>query len=194
LKVVVIGASGVVGRAVADALAERHDVVRASRRGDPQVDVGDASSIARLFAAVPDVDAVVCCAANAPLSPLAGQSDEEFRRTVDAKLFGQIDLIRQGARHVRDGGSITVTSGAIPEGLEGAAGGALVNAGLEAFVHAVAQEMPRGIRVNAVSPGWVRESLEQLGIDPSDGTPAADVARAYVEAVEGTATGVAVGP
>jgi NAD(P)-dependent dehydrogenase (short-subunit alcohol dehydrogenase family) len=194
VKVVVIGATGTVGGAVADALAERHDVVRASRRGDPQVDVGDPESITRLFASVPDVDAVVCCAASAPLSPLADQSDEELRRSVHAKLFGQIDLIRQGARYVRDGGSITVTSGAIPDGLEGAAGGALVNAGLNAFVHAVAAEIPRGIRVNAVSPGWVRESLEELGMDGSEGTPAADVARAYVEAVQGTAHGEAIRP
>jgi NAD(P)-dependent dehydrogenase (short-subunit alcohol dehydrogenase family) len=194
VKVVVIGATGVVGGAVADALAQRHDVVRASRRGDPQVDVGDPESIARLFASVPDVDAVVCCAANAPLSALADQTDEELRRSIHAKLFGQIDLIRQGARHVADRGSITVTSGAIPEGVQGAAGGALVNAGLNAFVHAVAPEMPRGIRVNAVSPGWVRESLEQLGMDGSSGTPAADVARAYVDAVEGTASGQAIRP
>jgi NAD(P)-dependent dehydrogenase (short-subunit alcohol dehydrogenase family) len=194
VKVVVIGATGVVGSAVADALAQRHDVVCASRRGDPQVDVGDPESIARLFASVPDVDAVVCCAANAPLNALAGQTDEAFRQTVDAKLFGQIDLIRQGAEHVRDGGSITVTSGAIPEGLEGAAGGALVNAGLNAFVHAVAPEMPRGIRVNAVSPGWVRESLEMLGMDAGDGIPVADVARTYVEAVQGTANGEAIRP
>jgi NAD(P)-dependent dehydrogenase (short-subunit alcohol dehydrogenase family) len=194
VKVVVIGATGVVGTAVADALAERHDVVRVSRRGDPRVDVGDPASMASLFADLRDVDAVVCCAANAPLSAFAGQTDEELRRIVDAKLFGQIDVIRQGAQHVRDGGSITVTSGAIPEGLEGAAGGALVNAGLEAFVRAVAPEMPRGIRVNAVSPGWVRESLEQLGMDAAHGMPAAEVARAYVDAVEGTATGRAIRP
>ena len=62
------------------------------------------------------------------------------------------------------------------------------------FVHAVAPEMPRGIRVNAVSPGWVRESLELLGMDPSGGTPAAEVAGAYVAAVEGTANGETIRP
>jgi NAD(P)-dependent dehydrogenase (short-subunit alcohol dehydrogenase family) len=194
VKVVVIGASGVIGGAVADALQARHEVVRASRRGDPRVDLGDPSSVAALFDAVPDIDAVVCCAANAPLNALTALSDEEFRRSIHGKLFGQIDVIRQAVAHLRDGGSITVTAGAIPEGLEGAAGGALVNAGLEAFVRAVAPELPRGLRVNAVSPGWVRESLEKLGMDDAAGTPVAEVARAYVEAVEGTARGSALRP
>jgi NAD(P)-dependent dehydrogenase (short-subunit alcohol dehydrogenase family) len=81
-----------------------------------------------------------------------------------------------------------------PQVDDGAAVGALVNAGLDAFVRAVAPEMPRGIRVNAVSPGWVREGLEQLGMDAADGTPAAAVARAYVDAVEGTASGEAIRP
>ncbi|MFI5557948.1 hypothetical protein ACIA2T_01605 [Amycolatopsis japonica] len=55
--------------------------------------------------------------------------------------------------------------------------------GLEAFVAAAARELPRGPRVNAVSPGWVRETLAALG-EPEGGIPAADVARSYVEAVE----------
>jgi NAD(P)-dependent dehydrogenase (short-subunit alcohol dehydrogenase family) len=194
MKVIVIGASGIVGGAVADALAGRHDVVRASRRGDPQVDVGDPTSVGRLLASVSDLDAVVCCAANAPLNALTALSDEELRRSIHAKLFGQIDVIRQAVGHVRDRGSITVTSGAIPDGLEGAAPGALVNAGLEAFVHAVAPELPRGVRVNVVSPGWVRESLEKLGMDATSGTPAVEVARGYVEAVEGTSNGQTIRP
>ena len=33
-------------------------------------------------------------------------------------------------------------------------GGALVNAGLEVFVRTAAGELPRGLRLNIVSPGW----------------------------------------
>jgi len=52
----------------------------------------------------------------------------------------------------------------------------LVNAGLEGFVRAAALELPRGVRVNAVAPGWVRETLVALKMDPSPGVPAAQVA------------------
>jgi NAD(P)-dependent dehydrogenase (short-subunit alcohol dehydrogenase family) len=61
-------------------------------------------------------------------------------------------------------------------------------------VTAAAVELPRGIRLNAVSPGWVRESLAELGLDPAGGTPARDVALAYVRAVEGSMQGRVLSP
>jgi NAD(P)-dependent dehydrogenase (short-subunit alcohol dehydrogenase family) len=191
VKVVVVGATGTIGSEVAGALDARHEVVRATRGGDPHVDLADSGSIAGLFSAVGDADGVICCAASAPLAPL---SDEGFVRSLQAKLFGQVDLVRGAVEHLRDGGSITLTSGRIPEATPGSAGGALVNAGLEAFVRAAVVELPRGIRLNVVSPGWVRESLVRLGMDPSSGTPARDVARAYVDALEGTAQGQTITP
>jgi NAD(P)-dependent dehydrogenase (short-subunit alcohol dehydrogenase family) len=195
VKTIVIGASGVIGSAVVWALsASGHEVVAVSRSSSPSVDLGAPESVAALFAAVGDLDAVVCCAANTPLGDFAAQADADFERTVAAKLLGQISVARHASRALRDGGSITLTSGAIPEGMLGSAAGAMVNAGLEAFVHAAALDLARGLRINAVSPGWVAETLAGLGMDPADGTPAAEVARAYVTAVEGTANGEVLRP
>jgi uncharacterized protein YbjT (DUF2867 family) len=47
----------------------------------------------------------------------------------------------------------------------------------------------RGIRVNCISPPWVSETLTSMGMNPSGGLPAADVAKAYAESVEGSANG-----
>jgi NAD(P)-dependent dehydrogenase (short-subunit alcohol dehydrogenase family) len=191
MKVIVVGATGTIGSAVAAALDSRHEVIRASRRGGVGIDLAYPASVAALFESVPDADAVVSCAASAPLTPLA---DERFIPSLDGKLLGQVQLTRQAARSLRDGGSITLTSGRIPEATPGSAGGALVNAGIEAFVKAAAIEMPRGLRLNAVSPGWVRETLVELGMDATDGTPVEVVARAYMEAVEGTIQGETITP
>jgi NAD(P)-dependent dehydrogenase (short-subunit alcohol dehydrogenase family) len=191
VKVIVIGATGTIGRTLADVLGADHEVIRASRRGTAQIDLADPGSVAALLAAVGDADAVVCCAASAPLTPL---TDDAFVPSLRAKLLGQVEVVRQAIGHVRDGGSITITSGAIPEATPGSAGGALVNAGLGAFVKAAASELPRGIRLNAVSPGWVRETLVALGMDGSQGMPAARVARAYVDAIEGTMQGEVLTP
>ena len=183
---IVIGGTGTIGSAVVEALQGAHDVIAASRSGEPRVDLADARSIPRLLERFDDADAVVCCAANAPLVSLA---DAQFVASLEPKLLGQVAVAIHAARRLRDGGSITLTSGAIPEGTSGASGGALVNAGLEAFVRAAARDLGRGLRINAVSPGWVAETLAELGMDPTQGVPAADVARAYVAAVEGTMRG-----
>jgi NAD(P)-dependent dehydrogenase (short-subunit alcohol dehydrogenase family) len=72
--------------------------------------------------------------------------------------------------------------------------GALVNAGLDGFVQAAVIEMPRGLRLNVVSPGWVAETLASMGLDGAEGTLAIDVARSYVETVEGTGQGLTIRP
>ncbi|MFJ8312050.1 MULTISPECIES: short chain dehydrogenase [unclassified Streptomyces] len=194
MRIIVIGATGTIGGAVADALAVGHDVVRASRRGPVQVDMDDPASIDSLFAATPDVDAVVCCAASGRLTRLDDPSDERFLCGLQGKLLGQVHLVRRAIGHLRDGGSITLTNGTSRVSAPGMAFGALVNAGLAGFVAAAAPEMPRQIRVNSVSPGWVSETLVRMGLPGSGGVPVCDVARAYVDLVEGKAQGQVVEP
>ncbi|TDD90746.1 short chain dehydrogenase [Actinomadura rubrisoli] len=193
MKIIIVGASGTIGSAVADLLEKEHEVVRASRRGSVRVDMDDHASIDALFDTVQDVDAVVCCAASGALTPL-DSADGDFTAGLQNKLLGQVHLLRRALHQLRDGGSVTLTSGAFDRPVPGSSFSALVNAGLEAFVSAAAIEMPRGLRVNVVSPGWVAETLEAMGLDGADGTLAAEVARAYVEAVEGDAQGRTFSP
>jgi NAD(P)-dependent dehydrogenase (short-subunit alcohol dehydrogenase family) len=107
MKVTVIGATGTIGREVADALAVRHTVIRASRTGSSPVDVGDPDGIAALLRPAA-ADAVVCCAASAPLTEL---SDNAFLANLHAKLLGQVEVVRKAMVHLQDDGSITLTSG-----------------------------------------------------------------------------------
>ncbi len=195
MRILIIGAKGTLGRAVSEALAGAdHEVIGASRRGDPRVDLADRGSVAAIFEAVGDLDAVVCCAASAPLTPMRELAGDGFADLVAAKLLGQVEVAVRGAARLNDGGSVTLTTGTIPEDTAGAAPGALVNAGLEAFVRAAITDLERGVRVNAVSPGWVAETLSELGMDPAEGTPAAEIARSYVELVEGAAQGEILRP
>jgi NAD(P)-dependent dehydrogenase (short-subunit alcohol dehydrogenase family) len=195
LRVIVVGATGTIGGAVVHALRDSHEVIAVSRSGaEPRVDLSDPSTVPALFEQVDDADAIVCCAASAPLKPIAELSHEGLVRHVAPKLFGQVGLAIAAAAHLNDGGSISLTSGKIPEQTAGSAPGALVNAGIEAFVRAAPIDLDRGVRINAVSPGWVSETLLDLGMDPNDGTPAREVARAYVEVVEGTMQGQVLRP
>lgn len=186
MKVVVIGATGTIGKAVAEALAPRHEVVRVSRKGSVKADIEAPASLSRLFETVTGVDAVVCCAGSAVFKPLAQLSDADFGASLRSKLMGQVDLVRAAMGHLRDGGSITLTSGVLArEPMPGGAAISLVNAALEGFVVGAAIELPRGLRLNVVSPPWISETLAAMKMDPKNGIPAAVCARAYVAAVEG---------
>jgi NAD(P)-dependent dehydrogenase (short-subunit alcohol dehydrogenase family) len=190
VKIVVVGATGTIGAAVAEALAPRYEVIRVSRRGPVQADLEDAESLARLFAAVKDVDAVVCCAGSAAFKPLAQLTDADLALGLRSKLMGQVNLVRVAAGHVKDGGSITLTSGVLAhEPMPGGAAISLVNAAVEGFVVGAAIELPRRLRLNVVSPPWISETLKALKMDPSGGIPAAGCAKAYVAAVEGRQNG-----
>jgi len=191
VKIVVIGATGTIGSAVADALAKRgHEVIRASRKSAVRVDIQDSATVNALFEGRKDVDAVVSCAGGAGWGPLANLTDDDFAFSLRYKLMGQVNVIRVAKDKVKDGGSITVTSGTLAtKPMRGGAAVSLVNAGLEGFVRAAGLEMPRGVRVNVVSPPWVKETLRARKMDESHGLAAADVAKAYVAAVEGQANG-----
>ncbi|WP_329169721.1 short chain dehydrogenase [Streptomyces decoyicus] len=194
MKVLVIGATGTIGSAVASALEASHQVVKGSRRGPVKVDMEDPSSLDALFDEVPDLDAVVCCAASGPLVDLESVTDEEIAAGVQGKLLGQVALVQRAARRLRDGGSITLTGGTFTTPLAGGSLGALVNTGLEGFVRNAASELPRRLRINLISPGWIKETLEGMGADGNEGTPVYEVARAYVTSVEGTAQGQTIRP
>jgi NAD(P)-dependent dehydrogenase (short-subunit alcohol dehydrogenase family) len=186
MKVVVIGATGTIGTAVAAALAGTHEVVGVSRSGPIQADIEDPSSLTRLFDTVKDVDAVVCCAGSAAFKPLAQLTDADYQLGLRSKLMGQVNVVRAAAQRIRDGGSITLTSGVLArEPMPGGAAISLVNAALEGFVMGAAIELPRGLRLNVVSPPWISETLAALKMDPKGGIPAAACAQAYVAAVEG---------
>ena len=192
MKVLVVGGTGTIGRAVADALrAEGHEVLSAERSGgDLRVDITSADSVRTLFGQAGRVDAIVSCAGGAAWKPLTELTDDDFETSLHYKLMGQVNLARYGVDSVADGGSITLTSGVLAqEPSPGSVAVSLVNAGLEGFGRAAALDMPRGIRINVVSPPWVSETLQAMGMDPSGGMPAAEVARAYLDAVRGTHNG-----
>ena len=189
MRILVIG-SGTIGSAIREALKDRHEVLQASRQGDITVDIADPTSIKDMYARVGLVDAVVVAAGEAAFAPLQQLSDQDFELSLRSKMMGQVNVVRYGLANVRDGGSFTLTSGVLADQpAPQAAAISLVNAGLQGFVRSAALEMPRGIRLNIVSPDWVSETLKAMGQDPSKGIPARDVAQAYVEAVDDRANG-----
>ncbi|WP_024804207.1 short chain dehydrogenase [Nocardia sp. BMG51109] len=192
MKILLVGATGTIGRAVADHLSDSHDVVRASRRGLNPVDIRDPASIEALYQTIGPVDAVVCTAGGAPFVALPDATPADFGNGFADKLGGQINLVLHGLPHIRDNGSFTLITGILAhEPIATGTISATVNGGLESFVAAAATELPRGVRINAVSPTVVEEALPKYGafFPGFAPTPAREVARAFVKSVEGVHTG-----
>lgn len=152
-KVLVIGASGAVGSAAVKALAKQHEVIEVTRNTTPSVDLDDPASIEALFAEVGEVDAIVSAAGHVPFKHLSELTRDDYITGFFGKTLSQLDLVRIGTPFVRDGGSITLTTGITArEAIATGSAAAMASGALEAWVITAAREMPRGIRVNIASP------------------------------------------
>jgi len=193
MKVLIVGANGILGKAVAAELDARHEIVGASRsHGEVRVDLRDTASVEAMFRDVGPVDAVISAAGKVPFAPLGELTEAQYLEGLQDKLLGQIRLVCAGTPHVRDGGSFTLITGILTEQpiLSGAVA-STVNGAVEAFVRAAAIELPRGIRINVVSPNVLTEAMDAYapyfrGFEP---VSAARAAMAFSRSVEGRQTG-----
>jgi NAD(P)-dependent dehydrogenase (short-subunit alcohol dehydrogenase family) len=106
--------------------------------------------------------------------------------------MGQVNLVLVGRELIADGGSFTLTTGVLDsDPIRGGSSASLVNGAINAFVMAAAIEMPRGLRINAVSPGLITEAADALApyFRGFETVPAARAALAYSRSVEGAQTG-----
>lgn len=191
MKIVVIGAGQVGGAAVEALQARGHKVIAATRRTEPSVDATDPSSIEALFSAIGRVGAVVTALGSVPFKPLADLSREDYAAAYAGKVQTQLDVVRIATPYVTDGGSFTLTTGVLArEPIRTGAASSLANGALETFVMAAAVELPRGLRINVISPTVLVEATAYHPSFPGfTQVSAAAVGQAYVKAVEGVQTG-----
>lgn len=191
MKIAIIGGNGTVGSAARAALENGNDVVSLSRGTDPAVDLGDPSSITNALKEVGPVDALISAAGGTPSGAVADLTEDDLLEAFRGKALGQLSVVTRGLPYVKDGGSITLTSGIIgKERIRRGAPAAMANGALDAFVYAAAPEMPRGIRINIVSPNVLQSSPSYHKAFPGL-TPVSDeeVGKAYLHSVLGVDTG-----
>lgn len=193
MRILVVGASGTIGRAVAQELGARHDIIAAGRStGDLTLDITDPGSIRAGFEAAGPLDAVVSASGSVKFAPFAEMRAADYEIGLANKLMGQVNLVLIGREFVADGGSFTLTTGVLDsDPIRMGTSASMVNGAVNAFVMAAAIEMPRGLRINVVSPGVIAEAMPGYapffrGFEP---VPAARAALAYAKSVEGAQTG-----
>lgn len=193
MKIIVIGATGTLGRAVVAELGKDNEVISVGlTHGDLQVDLTRDESVEALFAQTGRVDAIIATTGSLFFGPLTAMRAEDFASGLNDKLLGQVRLALIGQHYLNDGGSITLTSGIIgSEPIAQGVNATAVNAALEGFVRAAACELPRSLRINVVSPTVLSESVEKYGafFPGFESVPAARAALAYRRSVYGVQTG-----
>ncbi|KAA0955924.1 short chain dehydrogenase [Sporosarcina sp. ANT_H38] len=193
MKILVVGASGTIGNAVTKELEKNHEVIRAGRNGaDVTVDITSVESIKKMYEKVGKVDAVINAAGRAHFDAVTDMTPELNEVGIDSKLKGQVNLVLLGFDNMNDGGSFTLTTGIMMDDpIAKGASAALANGGVRAFVKAAAIEMPRGIRINSVSPNVLQESIHKFGtlFQGFDAVPVKRVVLAFEKSVFGLQTG-----
>jgi NAD(P)-dependent dehydrogenase (short-subunit alcohol dehydrogenase family) len=193
MKIILFGATGTLGKAVDKELNARNEIVRVGRtRGDVQVDITDVKSIAQAYEKIGEFDAMVSTTGDIHFGPLDEFTQEQFEVGLRSKLMGQVNLVALGLKHIRAGGSFTLTSGQLNDDpIRLGASGAMVNGALEGFVRSAAIELSHGLRINLVSPTLTEESVSAYGafFPGQKAVPAAEAALGYAKSVERPQTG-----
>lgn len=198
LKIAIVGGTGTLGEAVVKELSTRHELISIGRKsGQIQADFTNVDSLRTAFKKIGKVNAVISTAGSVHFLPLAefeaaSITGSQYGYGLQNKLMGQVNLALIARDCLEDGGSITLTSGILSEHpIAAGSSASMVNGALEAFVRAAAIEMPRGIRINIVSPTVLAESIEDYGpfFRGFEPVTAARAALAYSRSVEGLQTG-----
>ena len=192
MKVLVIGATGMIGKAVTTLLTSKgHEVVQATRHTQPGLNIDDPASIEAFYKTLGEVDAVINAAGRLVVgfSPLPEIPDEEFEFGIRDRLLGQVNLVRKGLSNVRPGGVFILTGGTFAfDPWPKTSVMTMDAAGTEGFVRAAALDLPE-VRLVIIHPPICRETAIQLGMDGAPWHPVARVAETYRMALESRITG-----
>ena len=170
MKIIIVGATGTMGKHLTTALENEHEIIKASSKGaDIKIDITSVESIENMYRQAGAFDALICTAGPTYVGPWKKMTDKEFRKGVDGKMMGQINLVLIGQHYINPKGSFSLITGALTHDPQlNFANASAANGAVEAFVRAAAIELENGIRINAVSPTVIESSPHYFPFFPGD--------------------------
>lgn len=159
MRVLIAGASGTIGRAVAAELGQRHEIISAGRRsGEVRMDITDGESIRTAFEELGAIDALVSTTGTVKLAPFANMEVADYEIGLRDKLLGQLNLVLIGRHYLSDAGSFTLTTGVLDsDPIRMGTSASMVNGAINAFVMAAdVRTLPHQ------DEAYVRRELDRL--------------------------------
>ena len=158
------------GKHLSSEFEKDHEIIRvAFSGGDIQADITSVESIVNLFEQVGAFDALISTAGPSYVGPWKKMTDKEFRKGIEGKLMGKVNLVLIGQHYIKPKGSFTLIAGALTTDPQpNFANAAAANGAIEAFVRAAAIELEDGVRINAVSPTVIEDSPQYFSYFPGE--------------------------
>ena len=192
-KIIVVGATGKLGRVVVEGLQKDYEVIRAGRSGpDLKIDAFDFESVSDVFASVGPFDGLVSCIGGTPFKTFDELTMEDFASGLSTKCFSQLNLAKEAIPFLRENGSITLTSGIIgDEPIIAGSCAAAANGALNMCVSTLAAEYAGKLRINIVSPSIIENSVDYYGMlfDGFEPTSNESIIHAYRRTISAPITG-----
>ncbi|MBD0401462.1 short chain dehydrogenase [Flammeovirga sp. EKP202] len=192
MKIAVIGGTGTIGSGIVELLQKEHEVIAIGRTsGDYNVDLLEPESIQKMFTEIEGIDGVISTVGDGSMGSLKELEIEAFQYSLNSKVIANVNLIKEAVNHLKPEGFVIVTSGlASTYPIPNASALAVACAGLEAFVRCIAVEDTNGVNINVVSPGYVKETMESMGMDSSEGIAVAEIATIYKDMIDKKVNGI----
>ncbi|HFQ5373354.1 TPA: SDR family oxidoreductase [Vibrio vulnificus] len=196
---VVLGGTSGIGAELAKQLESDHTIVHVASR-QTGLDISDEKSVYHYFETIGAFDHLIITAGSyAPAGKVVDVEVTQAKYAFDTKFWGAVLAAKHGARYLKQGGSITLTSGMLSRKVvANTYVKAAINAAIEATTKVLAKELAP-IRVNAISPGLTKtEAYKGMNADDRDAMyqrtqshlpvgkvgEASDIAMAYLFAIQ----------
>ncbi|HEX8269624.1 MAG TPA: short chain dehydrogenase [Flavobacterium sp.] len=192
MKIIIVGATGTMGKHLANAFGNEHEIIKvASKGGDINADFTSTESIENMYKQVGAFDALISTAGPTFVGPWNKLTDITFRQGVEGKMMGQINLVLIGQHYINPKGSFTLITGALTtEPQRNFANASAANGAVEGFVGGAAIELQNGIRINAVSPTVIEDSPQYFPYFPGEiPTTMRELEFAFRKSIFGSGTG-----
>ena len=192
-KIIVIGATGKLGKVVVEGLQKDYEVIKASRSGpDLKIDAFDFESVSDVLASIGPFDGLVSCIGGTPFKIFDELTMEDFAAGLATKCFSQLNLAKAAIPFLSENGSITLTSGIIgDEPIIAGSCAAAANGALNMCVSTLAAEYAGKLRINVVSPSIIENSVDHYGMlfDGFEPTSNQSIIHAYRRTISAPITG-----